>query len=746
MVKLKRILLLLIFPLIMIISIIMLVKSLNSSTQFNPFEAEGASGLIYADYFTGNSARYEWQFAYSDHSGKPELKDNAMLFSGAGIADFAMFQYTLPSKCDIYFTLEVARRGEGDNRNPAVFLNMGEKYSKRYLLYFEEGKLTLSYNDTITVAQAELDNLKVNQANYFRLSIDENVLQVYMDGSEEAVLTFRGKGDYADFTTARNFGIYGCCNELWFDNFVVTNGKDLLPITEVQIQGNGGRTKIEGIDTQLQMEAYINPTNSTDRALFWSVDNKDIAEITQDGLLTAKDYGIVVVTACARDGSNIKATCEIEVTAVKGQAKYDELNANARPWNLANDFSVVFESDDPAYLYPMSPCVTSLDSGRIVVTFDINGDAMNTRIPLGYDEVQDWGRLHTIVAYSDDDGETWDYAMECDLFFSRTFVAGGKLYLIGSRHAGSYWPLMIAVSEDEGETWSEFYELDDRTWHSAPSSVIYKGDYVYLTMEVGSKVALAAGRASNNALSPILLRAKVSDDLTKKESWTFSSELSFYEVLPDATTSELNYTGIMNYATRESGMGWYEGNVIQMHDTSSPLYDPTMNTFYIYLRGMTRRAGYAAIMKVTENEDGTMTPSVVETEAGNKQLFVAMPGGHDKFNLIYDEESQLYWLASNYNDESMILQNSTTGDQQSNTYLSRYKLALYFSKDSMNWNFAGIVAEGDSKREARGYPYMNICGDDILVVTRCGDEDSSSLHDNNMISFHRISNFRDLVY
>lgn len=94
----------------------------------------------------------------------------------------------------------------------------------------------------------------------------------------------------------------------------------------------------------------------------------------------------------------------------------------------------------------------------------------------------------------------------------------------------------------------------------------------------------------------------------------------------------------------------------------------------------------------------------------------------------------------------MILQNSTTGDQQSNTYLSRYKLALYFSKDAMNWNFAGIVAEGDSKREARGYPYMNICGDDILVVTRCGDEDSSSLHDNNMISLHRISNFRDLIY
>lgn len=121
MVKLKRILLLLIFPLIMIISIIMLVKSLDSSAQFVPYEAEGASGLIYADYFTGNSARYEWQFAYTTNSGKPELKNDAMLFSGAGIADFAMLKYALPSKCDIYFTAEVARRGEGDNRNPAIF-------------------------------------------------------------------------------------------------------------------------------------------------------------------------------------------------------------------------------------------------------------------------------------------------------------------------------------------------------------------------------------------------------------------------------------------------------------------------------------------------------------------------------------------------------------------------------------------------------------------------------------------------
>ena len=186
--------------------------------------------------------------------------------------------------------------------------------------------------------------------------------------------------------------------------------------------------------------------------------------------------------------------------------------------------------------------------------------------------------------------------------------------------------------------------------------------------------------------------------------------------------------------------------MFQIYDKDHIWYDESMNTFYIYLRATIGRAGYAAVMKVTENEDGTMTPSVVTTKAGNSQLYVAMPGGHDKFCIIYDEKSGLYWLASNYSDNSMIKREYTTGDKQATTFLERDRLALYFSKDALNWNFAGIITEGDSERESRAYPYITVDGDDLLVVTRCGTEESRSLHDNNILSFHRIKDFRELVY
>ena len=64
----------------------------------------------------------------------------------------------------------------------------------------------------------------------------------------------------------------------------------------------------------------------------------------------------------------------------------------------------------------------------------------------------------------------------------------------------------------------------------------------------------------------------------------------------------------------------------------------------------------------------------------------------------------------------------------------------------MNWNFAGMITEGDTARESRSYPHMVVDGDDLLLVSRTGTEESSSMHDNNLLTLHRIENFRDLVY
>lgn len=54
----------------------------------------------------------------------------------------------------------------------------------------------------------------------------------------------------------------------------------------------------------LQMMAYLNPSNPTDSALVWSVDNPEIARITQDGLLKAKAAGEVKVTAAPAEATS----------------------------------------------------------------------------------------------------------------------------------------------------------------------------------------------------------------------------------------------------------------------------------------------------------------------------------------------------------------------------------------------------------------------------------------------------------
>jgi hypothetical protein len=53
---------------------------------------------------------------------------------------------------------------------------------------------------------------------------------------------------------------------------------------------------------------------------------------------------------------------------------------------------------------------------------------------------------------------------------------------------------------------------------------------------------------------------------------------------------------------------------------------------------------------------------------------------------------------------------------------------------------------GSSYRESRHYASMITDGDDLYVLSRSGDERARSAHDGNFISFHKIRDFRELIY
>jgi len=76
----------------------------------------------------------------------------------------------------------------------------------------------------------------------------------------------------------------------------------------------------------------------------------------------------------------------------------------------------------------------------------------------------------------------------------------------------------------------------------------------------------------------------------------------------------------------------------------------------------------------------------------------------------------------------------------------RHRLTLHFSRNLVDWCFAGLVTKTDSPKEARHYAAMDIDGDDLVILSRSGDARAKSAHDGNLITFHRVRGFRGLVY
>lgn len=71
---------------------------------------------------------------------------------------------------------------------------------------------------------------------------------------------------------------------------------------------------------------------------------------------------------------------------------------------------------------------------------------------------------------------------------------------------------------------------------------------------------------------------------------------------------------------------------------------------------------------------------------------------------------------------------------------------LHFLKDMVDWCVAGLVDIGGSAKESRHCACMDFDGEDLVIVSRSGDQRASSAHDGNLILFHRVKNFRKLVY
>ena len=132
--------------------------------------------------------------------------------------------------------------------------------------------------------------------------------------------------------------------------------------------------------------------------------------------------------------------------------------------------------------------------------------------------------------------------------------------------------------------------------------------------------------------------------------------------------------------------------------------------------------------------------------SGKKMLFIPLPGGQMRFHVVYDEATKLYWLLSTQATDSMTRAELLSEDRYGLPDNERRRMQLHFSRNMVDWCFAGLVAVGPVEKASRHYASMIIDGDDLHVLSRSGDKNALNAHNGNLITFHTIQDFRKLVY
>ncbi|MBR5309086.1 MAG: exo-alpha-sialidase [Clostridia bacterium] len=428
---------------------------------------------------------------------------------------------------------------------------------------------------------------------------------------------------------------------------------------------------------------------------------------------------------------------------------------------LANEFVEIYRTEKGKKQFCYTPAICVLDSGRYIFSGDVGGNDA-TELP-GYDAIPknpangrvEFGQIFT----SDDKGKTWQRRAVRNFCHARPFAVGNTVYLLG--HSGD---LVIYKSEDAGETWDNgTFLTQNEEWHQSACAYHMEDGVITLVMET---VKHREGDHQSGwyvaNLCPVVMRARLSDDLTKKESWTFSNKVCFRDVL-DVNESDL--FGVPFYTPMEKqhlykdeagsdryfcqNPGWLETNVVKITDEKHYWCDKTGKTFHLFMRAHTAGSGFCCLMKaVVSEENGKEIITVMpqENPSGKKVIFLPMPGGQMRFHILYDEKTKLYWLLSTQCTDSMTRIELLSSERYNIPCDERDRLQLSFSKNMVDWCFAGIVAKGDSEKQSRHYACMAIDGDDLVIVSRSGDKDAFSAHNGNMATFHRVKDFRSLVY
>lgn len=405
---------------------------------------------------------------------------------------------------------------------------------------------------------------------------------------------------------------------------------------------------------------------------------------------------------------------------------------------LANEFSVLWKAGDPAREIGYCPALARLRDGRLI-------GCMLHAGPKSEDDRPWTVKVHT----SDDGGGSWRHRVDVDMIDCFPFEAGSSLYVIGGRR-----DLTIVRSDDRGNTWSAPIQLtENKLWYCHPGSAVRANGRIYFVME---QITEPIDRGfPTHVFAPVVLSARLTDDLTNPGAWTFSNVLSFQDILeshgaPNLIGVPFYEPGRYPHATTHRSMapiGWGESNLLQITDPAHIWFDPGGHTFHLLSRSVTGQSNLACLARAVESDDGKkITVSLQEAPSGEPVLYAPLPGGQVSFHIVYDETTRLFWMISSQATDSTRRVDLLEPKRYGMPNQERHRLTLHFSKNAIDWCFAGLVAATDEIGQSHHGGNMIIDGDDLLILMRTADASAVNAHNSNLITLHRVTDFRNLVY
>ncbi len=375
------------------------------------------------------------------------------------------------------------------------------------------------------------------------------------------------------------------------------------------------------------------------------------------------------------------------------------VTAEDEPSQGAQDFIVVARSEDPAHVFLGSPAIARMPSGRYVVTYDRFGNNCQG----------------CVVATSDDHGQTWVKRARVALQWASPIVINNSLFLLGNNQQHDARDIAIARSDDAGETWSPVHILFPGRYTGAATSMLIHGGRLWRAFETCP--------GGNERWKSVVVAGDLQQDLLDPTAWQISNEVAYPGTPPTLTQGLFRDPRI-----KKAGDGWLEGNIIEHKGRLLVL--PRVRMQFQATANMT------ALLEVGENEN-PLTLRFLQ--------FYPMPGGQNKFHILRDPQTGLYWTSVTRVTDSMqdvepllnIGFKGTGGNER------RIQVLMY-SADALNWFDARFVAFSSHLLEAFSYAWLMIDGDDIVVMCRTSQGGLNN-HDTNMITMHRIKNFRQLV-